>query len=72
MGGTRDIGMTYLLALAREIVRGFLNPRDTGSKLSVATVVGREDGVLEAGRVVDVEVELAILAILSHGDVWAQ
>jgi len=63
--------IAYLLALAGEIVRGFLDPCDTGVKLSVAAVVSREDGVLEASRVLDVKVELAVLAVLSHGDAWA-
>lgn len=38
---------------------------------SIAAVVGAEDAVLEAARVLDVDVDLAVLAVLGRLDIWA-
>lgn len=55
--------------MAREVVGTLLGTVDTGIELSKAAVVGGEDGVLEATRILQVDVELAVLAVLGDGDV---
>ena len=44
---------------------------DTSIELSKAAVVGGEDGVLEATGILQVDVELAVLAVLCDGDTLA-
>ena len=59
---------TYLSSLTREVVGGLEGAGDALLDGRVTTVVGRQDGVLEAARVLEVDVELAVLALLCHAD----
>lgn len=60
-----------LSSLSREVVGGLLFASNTGIECSVSTVVGGEDGVLEAAGVLEVQVELAVLAALGDGNAGA-
>jgi hypothetical protein len=67
----QERSQTYLSLLPREVVCGLEGAGDTLLDGSVATVVGGQDGVLEASGVLDVDVELAVLALLSESDAGA-
>ena len=43
---------------------------DTSIDANVSSVDGAEDAVLEARWVLKIQVDLAVLAVLSDGDVW--
>ena len=60
-----------LSSLSGEVVGVLLGTGDALVESGVSTVVGAEDGVLEATRVLDVQVELAVLAALGDGDAGA-
>jgi hypothetical protein len=62
---------TYLSSLTREVVGRLERTGDTFLDGRVATVVRGQDGVLETSRVRDVNVELAVLALLGDGDTGA-
>ena len=62
---------TYLSSLPREIVDGLLRAADAFVKVRISAVVSREDGVLEAARVLEVEVELAVLAAFGDSNTGA-
>lgn len=64
-------GGSYLSRLAGEVVGRLERAADTLLQRGVATVVGTEDGVLEAAGVLDVDVQLAVLAGLGDGDTGA-
>ena len=55
-----------LCLLAREVVCSDLLTGDARVKRLVAAVVGREERILEALRVVDVEIDLAVLAVVGR------
>lgn len=55
---------TNLLGLTREVVDGLLGTRDTLLKVCVSTVIRREDRELESTWVAEIDVELAVLAVL--------
>jgi hypothetical protein len=57
--------------LPGEVVGGLEGAGDTLLDGSVAAVVGGQDRVLEASRILDVDVELAVLALLSESDTRA-
>ena len=57
-----------LSSLSGEVVDGLLGAGDALIESGVSTVVGGEDGVLEAAGVLEVQVKLAILAALGDGD----
>lgn len=70
-GPVKGVGRAGLFCLAGKVVRrlqGTLDPLLDGS---VATVISGEDRVLETTGVVEGYVELAVLALLSHSDTWA-
>jgi hypothetical protein len=60
--------VTYLFSLTREVVGGLQGTSDALLDGRVAAVVGRQDGVLEASGVLNVDVELAVLALLGNGN----
>ena len=62
---------TYLSSLTREVVGGLEGAGDARLDGRVATVIGRQDRVLEAAGVLEVDVELAILALLGDCDARA-
>src|SRR5689334_13796255 len=62
---------TYLSSLSGEVVGALQGTGNTLLDAGVATVIGRQDGVLEATGVQDVNIELAVLALLSDGDAGA-
>lgn len=62
---------TNLLGLTREVVDGLLGTRYTLFKVCVATVIGREDRELESTWVAEIDVELAVLAVLLGVDTWS-
>ena len=66
-----DRKRTYLVSLAGEVVCRLERTGDTLVDSSVTTVVGAEHRVLEAAGVVDVDVDLAVLALLSDGNAGA-
>ena len=57
--------LTYLSSLTREIVRRLERAGNALLNGGVATVIGRQDRVLEPAGVQEVYVELAVLALLS-------
>jgi hypothetical protein len=59
---------THLGSGTREVVGRFDGTGDTRVESSIATVVSREDRVLEARWVEEVDVELAVLAVLGDSD----
>ena len=61
----------YLRSLAREVVGRLQGAGDAFLDGGVATVVGRQDRVLETAGVFDVDVELAVLTLLGDGDARA-
>ena len=65
------MGPTYLSSLAGEIVDRLLRAADAFVQVRISAVVGREDRVLEAAGVLEVEVELAVLAALGDGNTGA-
>jgi len=60
-----------LISLSREVVGALQGTSNTLLDAGVTTVIGRQDGVLEATRVQDVDVELAVLALLGDSDAGA-
>lgn len=60
--------MSYLGSLSREIVGGLEETSDTLLDGGIATVIGRHDGVLETSGVLEVDIELAVLALLGDRD----
>lgn len=64
-------GMTYLSSLTREVVGGLEGTSNALLDGRVAAVISRKDGVLEAARVLKVNVKLAVLALLGNGDTGA-
>jgi hypothetical protein len=62
---------SYLSLLAGEVVGGLESSSDASLDGSIATVIGRQDRVLEAAGVLNVDIELAVLALLSHGNAGA-
>lgn len=58
----------HLRSETREVVGRLQGTSDTLFNGSIATVVGRQDGVLEASGVLDVKVDLASLAVLGDGN----
>lgn len=69
MGSERE--RTYLLRIAREVVGSLAGTGVTLGDLSIATVVGLEDGELPAGGVSQLDVELAVLAVVGGGEALA-
>ena len=67
-GGGDDGKGTCLISLSREVVGRLEGAGDALLDGSIATVVGAEDGVLEASRVLELDVELAVLALLGDGN----
>ena len=63
--------VTYLFSLTREVVGRLQGTSDARLDRRVAAVVGRQDGVLEASRVLNVDIELAVLALLGNGNTGA-
>lgn len=63
--------MAYLSSLSREVVGRLQGTCDTLLDGSIATIIGRQDGVLEATGVLNVDVELAVLALLSNSNAGA-
>lgn len=61
----------YLGALAREVVGGLESTSDTLLEGSITAVIGGQDGVLEATRVPDVDVQLAVLAGVGQSNAGA-
>lgn len=61
----------YLSRLTREVVSRLESSSDTLLDSGVSAVVGGEDGVLEATGVEELDVELAVLAVLGNGDTRA-
>jgi len=57
--------------LTGEVVSGLESTRNALLDGRVPTVVGRQDGVLETSGVLKVNVNLAVLALLSNGDTRA-
>lgn len=62
---------TYLVSLAREVVSRLEHSSDTLVNGGITTVIGTEHRVLEASRVLDINVKLAVLALLGDGDTRA-
>jgi hypothetical protein len=62
---------TYLRSLTREVVGGLKGSGDTLLDVGVAAVIGGQDRVLEAAGVEEVDVELAVLALLGDGNTGA-
>lgn len=62
---------SYLSSVSGEVVGRLESARDTLLDGRVATVVGGQNGVLEASWVLNVDVQLAVLALLSNGDAGA-
>lgn len=56
--------------LTREVVGGLLGGSDSLIEGDESTSINTEDGVLEAGWVVEVDVDLAVLAVLDDGNTW--
>lgn len=67
----RRDGDSYLLGHAGEVVVGLEGAADALLEGSISTVIGAEDGVLEATGVLDVDVQLAVLALVGDGNVGA-
>jgi hypothetical protein len=61
--------LTYLVLRPREVVGRFEGTGDTLLDGRIATVVGAQNRVLEAAGVLDVHVDLAILAVLNGLDI---
>lgn len=57
--------------MAREVVGGLEGTADAFSEGSISTVVGAENRVLESTGVLDVDIQLAILAGLGGGNAGA-
>jgi hypothetical protein len=55
---------------AREVEGSGLHSSDTSIKSSIASVNSVEDAVLEATWVLEIEVQLAVLAALRDGNSW--
>jgi len=64
LGGSLDL-------LTREVVGGLLGGSDSLVESDESTSINTEDGVLEAGWVVEVDVDLAVLASVDGWDTWA-
>lgn len=64
--------MTYLVLRTGEVVGRLEGTSDALLNSGVATVVGAEDGVLEATGVLNVHVDLAVLAVLGGLDIGAE
>lgn len=62
-------GESYLLGLSREVVGALLGTSDTLLEIGITTVVSGEDRELEAARVTEVDIELAVLAVRSNWDI---
>jgi hypothetical protein len=69
--GRRGNGKADLSSLTREVVGGLEGAGDALLDGRVAAVVGGQDRVLEASGVLDINVELAVLALLGDGDAGA-
>lgn len=63
LGGGLDL-------LTREVVGGLLGGSDSLVEGDESTGINTEDGILEAGWVVEVDVDLAVLAVLNDRDTW--
>jgi hypothetical protein len=63
--------MTYLSSLTREVVGGLQGAGDALLNGRVAAVVGRQDRILEASGVLEVDIELAVLALLGDRNAGA-
>lgn len=63
--------MAYLFLVTREVVGGLEGTGDAGLDGGITTVVGGQDGVLEASWVLNIDVELAVLALLGNGNAGA-
>lgn len=63
--------MLYLVGLAGEVVGRLEGTSNTTLDRGVTAVVGTKDRVLEASWVPDVDVELAVLALLGDSDARA-
>lgn len=64
--------LAYLVVGAGEVVGALDLAGDALVEVGVATVIGSEDGVLEATGIQKIEVDLAVLAVLSNGDGGAE
>ena len=64
--------LAYLVVGAGEVVGALDLAGDALVEVGVATVIGSEDGVLEATGIQQIEVDLAVLAVLSNGDGGAE
>ena len=62
---------TYLRRQAGEVVSRLERASDALLDVGVAAVVGAQDGVLEPSRVLQLESELAVLALLSDSNAGA-
>ena len=60
-----------MIGLAREVVSRLERTSDALLDGGISTVVGAEDRVLEATGVLNVDVELAVLALLGNSNAWA-
>ena len=60
-----------MVGLAREVVGRLERTSDALLDGSISTVVGAEDRVLEATWVLNIDVELAVLALLGKSDTGA-
>jgi hypothetical protein len=58
----------HLLLLAGEVVGGFMDSLDSLVDIDETTVIGGDDGVLEAAGVAEGDVQLAVASGLSGGD----
>jgi hypothetical protein len=63
--------LLYLVGLTGEVVSRLESTSDALVDVRVTAVVGAENGVLEASWVPNVDVELAVLALLSDSDAGA-
>jgi len=71
LDSVKSVEPAYLSGLAREVVGGLESARDALLDGGVTAVVGGQDRVLEASGVLEVNVELAVLALLGDGDARA-
>jgi hypothetical protein len=63
--------LLYLVGLTGEVVSRLESTSDALLDVGVTAVVGAKNGVLEAAWVTDVDVELAVLALLGDRDTRA-
>ena len=63
--------VTYLSGLAREIISGLASTRGVSGEVSISTIISLEDGKLPSRRIGELNIKLAVLAVVVRSDAGA-